>query len=334
MRILVTGGAGYVGSHCLRALCDAGHEAFAYDSLLNGHREAVDRRATLVVGDLADAALLDRTFGQNQFGAVMHFAAFAEVGESVHDPLRYYRNNVVNSVSLLESMRRHKVDRFIFSSSCAVYGVPVKVPITEDNPKSPINPYGRTKLAIEWLLEDAAVAWGLGATALRYFNAAGASADATIGEDHDPESHLIPRVLQVALGKADHVTIFGDDYSTRDGTCVRDYIHVEDLASIHRLAVERQEPGKFEAFNLGTGLGVSVLDVVEAARKVTGHGIPAKLAPRRPGDPPELVAQAEAIRKRFNWRPEYTDISRTIKTAWNWHRGHPTGYNTKSKNQR
>ena len=331
MRILITGGAGYVGSHCLRAMCDGAHEVVAYDSLLNGHREAVDKRATLVVGDLADAALLDRTLGQNPFDAVMHFAALTEVGESVRDPLSYYRNNVVNSVALLEAMRRHKVARFIFSSSCAVYGVPVRVPITEDNPKSPINPYGRTKLAIEWLLEDAAVAWGLGATALRYFNAAGASADASIGEDHDPESHLIPRVLNVALGKADQVTIFGDDYPTRDGTCVRDYIHVEDLASIHRLAVERQKPGKFEAYNVGTGVGVSVLEVVEAARKVTGHGIPAQMASRRPGDPPELVAQADAIRKRFGWRPEYTDIARTIETAWNWHHSHPTGYRIHSR---
>lgn len=331
MRILVTGGAGYVGSHCVRALCDAGHEVIAYDSLLNGHREAVDKRASLIVGDLGDAALLDRTFGQNPIDAVMHFAAFAEVGESVRDPLRYYRNNVVNSVALLEAMRRHNVARFIFSSSCAVYGVPTRVPITEENPKSPINPYGRTKLAIEWLLEDAAVAWGLGATALRYFNAAGASADATIGEDHTSESHLIPRVLQVALGQADQMTIFGDDYPTRDGTCVRDYIHVEDLASIHRLAVERQQPGTFEAFNVGTGVGVSVLEVVEAARKVTGHRIPAQVAPRRSGDPPELVAQSDAIRNRFDWRAKYTDITRTIETAWNWHRNHPSGYISKPR---
>lgn len=331
MRILVTGGAGYVGSHCLRALCDAGHEVVAYDNLLNGHRAAVDKRASLIVGDLGDAALLDRTFGQNPIDAVMHFAAFAEVGESVRDPLRYYRNNVVNSVALLEAMRRHNVAKIIFSSSCAVYGVPTRVPITEENPKSPINPYGRTKLAIEWLLEDATVAWGLGATALRYFNAAGASADATIGEDHTPESHLIPRVLQVALGQADQMTIFGDDYPTRDGTCVRDYIHVEDLASVHRLAVERQQPGTFEAFNVGTGVGVSVLEVVEAARKVTGHRIPAQMAPRRPGDPPELVAQADAIRNRFDWRAKYTDITLTIETAWHWHRNHPSGYISKPR---
>lgn len=326
MRVLVTGGAGYVGSHCLRALCDAGHFAVVLDSLLNGHREAVDRRAKLVLGDLADAVLLDRTFGQGQFDAVMHFAAFAEVGESVRDPLRYYRNNVVNSVALLETMQRHNVKRFIFSSSCAVYGAPARVPIEENSPKSPINPYGRTKLAIEWLLEDAAAAWGLGATALRYFNAAGASADSTIGEDHDPESHLIPRVLQVAFGKAEQIIIFGNDYPTRDGTCIRDYIHVEDLAAVHRLAIEHQEPGTFSAFNVGTGVGPSVLEVVEAARKVTGHPIPAQIAPRRPGDPPELVAQAGAVQQRLNWRPQYTDIARTIETAWNWHRTHPNGY--------
>jgi UDP-glucose 4-epimerase len=326
MQVLVTGGAGYVGSHCLRALCDAGHEAVAFDSLLNGHRAAVDKRAQLVVGDLGDAVLLDRTFGQNRFDAVMHFAALAEVGESVRDPLRYYRNNVVNSIALLEAMRRHDVRRLIFSSSCAVYGVPDTIPITEENPKSPINPYGRTKLAIEWVMEDAATAWGLGGTALRYFNAAGASADGAIGEDHDPESHLIPRVLRVALRQVDRLTIFGDDYPTRDGTCVRDYIHVEDLASIHRLAVERQEAGRFEAYNVGTGVGVSVLQVVEAARKVTGHHIPAEMAARRPGDPPELVAKATAVRSRFDWQPKYTDIVRTIETAWNWHRSHPMGF--------
>jgi len=320
MRILVTGGAGYVGSHCLRALCSAGHEVVVLDNLRNGHRRAVDSRAQFIEGDLADAELLDRVLGQNRFEAVMHFAALAEVGESVRDPLLYYRNNVVNSVGLLAAMRRYEVKRMIFSSSCAVYGVPEKIPIAEDAPKNPINPYGRTKLAIEWLLEDASVAWGLGATALRYFNAAGAAADGSIGEDHDPESHLIPRVLKVALGEAESIQIFGDDYPTPDGTCVRDYVHVEDLAAIHHLAVERQEPGRFNAFNVGTGVGVSVREIVEAARKVTGQPIPIQAAPRRPGDPPMLVAQAGAIEKAFSWRPKYVDIRRTIETAWNWHR--------------
>ena len=328
MRILVTGGAGYVGSHCLRALCDAGHQAVAFDNLLNGHRQAVDRRATLIVGDLADAALVDRTLAEGRFDAVMHFAALAEVGASVRDPLRYYRNNVVNSVTLLDAMRRHNVLRLIFSSSCAVYGTPAVVPITEAAPKNPINPYGRTKLAIEWLLEDSSNAWGLGATALRYFNAAGASADAAIGEHHDPESHLIPRVLMVALGRAERIAIFGDDYPTPDGTCIRDYIHVDDLATVHCIAIENQPPSTFRAYNVGTGHGVSVSELVAAARVVTGHAIPADIAPRRPGDPPELVADASRIMADFRWNPVYTDIRRTVETAWNWHSRHPAGYSS------
>lgn len=297
-----------------------------YDNLRSGHREAVDRRARLIEGDLADAILLERTFGEGDFDAVMHFAAFAEVGESVRDPLRYYRNNVVNSVSLLDAMKRHGVLRMVFSSTCAVYGVPDRVPIEENAPKVPVNPYGRTKLAMEWLLEDAAAAWGLGALALRYFNAAGASADASIGEDHEPESHLIPRVLKVALGQADQILIFGDDYPTPDGTCIRDYIHVEDLASIHRIAIEHTEPAKFEAYNVGTGIGQSVREVIKAAREVSGHAIPSETAPRRPGDPPLLVASATAVRNRFGWEPLYTDLRRTVETAWRWHRANPDGY--------
>lgn len=326
MRILVTGGAGYVGSHCLRALCDAGHDTVVYDNLLNGHRQAVDSRSRLVEGDLADAILLDRILGEGDFEAVLHFAAFAEVGESVRDPLGYYRNNVVNSVTLLEAMKRHRVLRLVFSSSCAVYGVPTKVPILELTPKNPVSPYGRTKLVVEWLIEDAAQAWGLGAIALRYFNAAGASADGALGEDHEPESHLIPRVLRVALGKAERIMIFGDDYPTPDGTCIRDYIHVEDLATIHRLAVEQSAPGRFEAYNVGTGVGVSVREVIETAKTVTGHAIPMEITARRAGDPPELVAQASAICARFEWKPQYAQIGHTIETAWNWHRAHPNGY--------
>ncbi len=328
MKILVTGGAGYVGSHCARALCDAGHEVVIFDSLINGHREAVDRRAKLIEADLADAATVDRSLVEGCFDAVMHFAAFAEVGESVKDPLLYYRNNVANSVTLLDAMRRHDVRRFVFSSSCAVYGQPPSTPITEDMPKNPINPYGRTKLAIEWLLEDSARAWGLGATALRYFNAAGASADATIGEHHDPESHLIPRVLQVALGQADRIDIFGDDYPTPDGTCIRDYVHVEDLAAVHRAAIERIAPGEFRACNVGTGRGVSVAQLIAAARDVTGRAIPSRVAPRRPGDPPSLVADPSRAMADFNWHPAYPDIRRTIETAWNWHKSHLCGYET------
>ena len=326
MRVLVTGGAGYVGSHCVRGLCDGGHEVVVYDSLVKGHRDAVDERASLVVGDLADTALLSRTFADNGFDAVMHFAAFAEVGESVKDPLAYYRNNVVNSVLLLEVMREHGVSNIVFSSTCAVYGVPPSVPITEDMPKDPINPYGLTKLAIEWALADSSAGWGLGATALRYFNAAGAAADGTIGEDHDPESHLIPRVLQVALGQAERIGVYGDDYPTPDGSCIRDYVHVEDLSSIHRSAMETQEAGRFRCYNLGTGVGVSVMELIEAARDVTGHPISAATAARRPGDPPALFADPSRAKSDLGWEPRYTDIRRTVETAWKWHRAHPKGF--------
>lgn len=327
MRILVTGGAGYVGSHCVRGLCETGHEVTIYDDLAHGgHREAVDRRAKLVVADLADAGRLDRSFAEEHFQAVMHFAASAEVGESVREPLAYYRNNVINTVSLLEVMRRHEVRKLVFSSTCAVYGVPPSIPITEDMPRNPINPYGRTKLAIEWALQDSAAAWGLGATALRYFNAAGAASDGSLGEDHHPESHLIPRVLQVALGQSDAIKIFGDDYPTRDGTCVRDYIHVDDLAAAHVLAIEKLEPGLGLQLNLGIGRGYSVREVVEACRRVTGRAIPSRLGQRRPGDPPQLVAESTKARRVLSWTPKYTDIESIVGTAWKWHLSHPHGY--------
>jgi len=329
MRILVTGGAGYVGSHCVRGLCGAGHEVIIYDDLVHGgHREAIDRRAKVVVADLADAVRLDQAFAEGRFEAVMHFAASAEVGESVREPLSYYRNNVINTVSLLEVMRRHEVRKLVFSSTCAVYGVPPSVPITEDMPKNPINPYGRTKLAIEWALQDSAVAWGLGATALRYFNAAGAASDGSVGEDHHPESHLIPRVLQVALGQNDSVKVFGEDYPTRDGSCVRDYIHVEDLSEVHLRAVETQAEGLFTGYNVGTGVGVTVKELIAAAREVTGHPIPAELTPRREGDPPELYADASKAAAELGWQARFTDIRRTLETAWKWHRSHPRGFAT------
>ncbi len=329
MNIFVTGGAGYVGSHCVRGLCDAGHGVVVYDNLSTGHREAVDPLATLVVGDLADTALLETTLAEGGFDAVMHFAASAEVGESVREPLFYYRNNVANTLSLLEAMRRRGIDKLVFSSTCATYGMPPAVPITEDMPQIPINPYGRTKLTIEWLLRDSAVAWGLGATALRYFNAAGAARDGKIGEHHDPESHLIPRVLQVVLGQSDQISIFGVDYPTADGSCVRDYIHVEDLCTVHRLAIESQPKGRFRCYNVGTGQGVSVKELIEAAREVTGHALPAAPAPRREGDPPELYADPTLICTELGWQAQYTDIRRTIETAWGWHRTHPDGFATR-----
>ena len=326
MLILVTGGAGYVGSHCVRGLSAAGHNVVVLDNLSRGHRQAVDARATLVVADLGNSAALETLLTQHRFDGVMHFAAFAEVNESVQHPLTYYRNNIAHTVALLDAMRRHEVRRFVFSSTCAVYGVPPRAPITEDMPKDPINPYGRTKLAIEWALADCAAAWGLGSTALRYFNAAGASSDGAIGEDHTPESHLIPRVLQVALGQADSIKIFGEDYPTPDGTCIRDYIHVEDLSDVHVRAIECQPASQFRAFNVGTGVGVSVRELIDAARRVTGHPIPATPAPRREGDPPALFADPARAMKEFNWKPRYIDITDTLKTAWNWHWKHPKGY--------
>ncbi|RME39356.1 MAG: UDP-glucose 4-epimerase GalE [Planctomycetota bacterium] len=326
MNVFVTGGAGYVGSHCVRTLCDAGHDVVVFDNLSTGHRGAVDPRADLIVGDLSERAPLADLLSERSIEAVMHFAASAEVGESVRKPLFYYRNNVANTLNLLEAMRETGVRHLVFSSTCATYGVPPSVPITETMPQQPINPYGRTKLAIEWLLRDSAAAWSLGATALRYFNAAGAASDGSIGEDHDPESHLIPRVLQVALGKRDDLRIFGVDYPTPDGTCVRDYIHVEDLATVHRLVLESSTEGAFRFYNVGTGMGASVKEVIEAARAVTGHKIPAAPAPRRPGDPPQLYADPTKVRTELNWEPKYTDIRRIIETAWNWHRAHPDGF--------
>jgi len=328
MNVLVTGGAGYVGSHCVRALCDAGHGVVLFDNLSTGHRRAADPRAKLMVADLSDSTTLDAAFASNSFDAVMHFAALAEVGESVREPLRYYQNNVAHTIALLEVMRRHSVRNLVFSSSCAVYGVPPKVPITEDMPKNPVNPYGRTKLAIEWALEDCARAWGLGVTALRYFNAAGASRDATIGEDHRPESHLIPRILSVALGQAERIFIFGDDYDTPDGTCVRDYVHVEDLAEAHLLALTSRRQETFRGYNVGTGIGVSVKEVLEVAREITGHAIPAMVQPRREGDPASLYADPAKIKRELNWRARLVDLRTTLASAWTWHQKHPHGFDS------
>lgn len=331
MRILVTGGAGYVGSHSVRALCDAGHEVTVLDNLCQGHEGAVDGRAEFIRGDLADAELVGRTLRSRAFDGVMHFAAHLDVNESVRDPLKYYQNNVVNTVGLLQAMSEAGVKRLVFSSTCATYGEPTSMPITEDTPQVPVNPYGRTKLAIEWAMRDSVMAWGLGGCALRYFNAAGAAHDGNMGEDHDPEPHLIPIILQVALGKREAVSIFGTDYATPDGTCVRDYIHVEDLADAHVRAMASQEPGVFRCYNLGTGVGTSVRQIIEAARAVTGHGIPAVEAARRPGDPPELYADPTRIRTELGWAPAYTDITRIVETAWRWHESHPNGYESSTR---
>ncbi|MBU0637720.1 MAG: UDP-glucose 4-epimerase GalE [Planctomycetes bacterium] len=326
MKLFVTGGAGYVGSHCVKRLVAAGHEVTVYDNLGAGHRQAVDPAATMIEGDLADTAKLTDVFAAGRFDALLHFAAFLDVGESVQEPLRYYRNNVINTIGLLECMKQAGIKRMVFSSSCATYGVPEDLPITEDLPKQPINPYGCTKLAMEWALQDSATAWGLGSMALRYFNASGAAADGSIGEDHRPEIHLIPLVLQVALGQRDVIKVFGTDYPTPDGSCVRDYVHVEDLAEAHLLAIEALEEGRAESYNVGTGNGNSVLEVIAAARDVTGHPIPIELVERRPGDPPELYANADKVRARLGWDPRYRELGPNIATAWRWHQAHPNGY--------
>jgi UDP-glucose-4-epimerase GalE len=325
MRILVTGGAGYIGSHAVRLFLSRGHDVWVYDNLSEGHRRAVPAER-LIVGDLAEVQRLDHALMLHRIEAVVHFAAFAYVGESVRDPGKYYQNNLVNTLHLLECVRRHQVGRFVFSSTCATYGVPERVPITEDEPQRPINPYGAGKLAVERALADYAVAYGLGYAALRYFNAAGASPDGSIGEDHDPETHLIPLVLQAALGRVPHIEVFGTDYPTPDGTCVRDYIHVDDLAEAHLLALEALQPGKGLCYNLGTGRGYSVREVIRTAEEVTGKPVPVKEGPRRPGDPPALVAASEKVQRELGWRPRYTELRPIVETAWNWHRNHPRGY--------
>jgi UDP-glucose 4-epimerase len=325
MRILVTGGAGYIGSHAARFLDRAGHEVWVYDNLSRGHRAAV-LPGRLIEGELADQSRLADAMRQRKIDAVMHFAAFALVGESVADPAMYYRNNVLGSLSLLDAMRGAGVARIVFSSTTATYGAPNRIPIREDEPQLPINPYGFTKLAIEHALADYAAAYGFAYAALRYFNAAGASPDGDLGEDHDPESHLIPIVLQVALGQRERITIFGNDYPTPDGTCIRDYVHVDDLADAHLRALERLEPGKGLCVNLGTGRGHSVREVIEACRRVTGHSIPETHGQRRPGDPPELVADASLAAKVLGWQPQLGDLTEIVSTAWRWHSTHPRGY--------
>jgi UDP-glucose 4-epimerase len=325
MRILVTGGAGYVGSHCLRRLLAAGHEAVVYDNLWQGHRQAVPK-GLLIEGDLNDEAKLTALLRERKIEAVMHFAALALVGQSVQEPELYYKNNVAGSFHLLEAMRQAGVWRIVFSSTTATYGTPEKMPIAETTPQQPINPYGFSKLVVERMLDDYLAAHGFGFAALRYFNAAGAAPDGTIGEDHTPESHLIPIVLQVALGQRESISVFGDDYPTSDGTCIRDYVHVEDLATAHLAALERLQPGKSIKVNLGTGRGYSVREVIDACRKITGHPIPAVTAPRRPGDPPELVADARLAALLLDWQPHYTTVESIVETAWRWHQAHPRGY--------
>ncbi|MEM9366329.1 MAG: UDP-glucose 4-epimerase GalE [Planctomycetota bacterium] len=325
MNVLVVGGAGYIGSHAVAQLREAGHQVTVFDNLSRGHAASVPAEI-LVQGDLHDQDSVRGALRDRQIDAVMHFAAFAEVGESVKDPAIYYQNNVVAALSLLEAMRAEGVSRIVFSSTTATYGQPKVVPIAETTLQRPINPYGFTKLVFEQALADYARAYGFAYAALRYFNAAGAHPDGKIGEHHDPESHLIPIVLQVALGQRDHITIFGDDYPTPDGTCIRDYIHVEDLADAHLKALSRLETGKGICVNLGTGRGTSVMEIIQAARDVTGHAIPAVLGERRAGDPAELVADASLARQELGWAAKYIDVKDIVGTAWKWHQAHPHGY--------
>lgn len=327
MNVLVVGGAGYIGSHAVRALMDAGHRVSVFDNLSRGHREAVPKDL-FIEGELTNRDLLCQVLTDHQIDAVMHFAAFALVNESVNDPSLYYQNNVVAALSLMEAMRLAGVRKFVFSSTTATYGEPDIIPIRESTPQQPINPYGFTKLVIEQALADYAHAYGFGYAALRYFNAAGAHPDGQIGEDHDPESHLIPIVLQVALGQRERITVFGDDYPTPDGTCIRDYVHVNDLADAHLKALDRIRPGEGLCLNLGTGRGTSVREIIDACRKVTGHAIPEQIGSRREGDPAELIADATKAREVLGWSPQYTDIQSIIETAWRWHQSHPRGYSS------
>ena len=325
MRILVTGGAGYIGSHTVKQLLARGHEVTVFDNLSAGHRAAVPA-ANLVVGDLRDIDHLDNLLVVNRIEAVVHFAAHCYVGESVKEPAKYYTNNLSYTLNLIDRCRRNGVQKFVFSSTCATYGVPDAVPITEAQKQSPINPYGNTKLAVEYALSDYAGAYAFGFCALRYFNAAGAAPDGTIGEDHDPETHLIPLVIQAATGQRPHVEIFGTDYPTPDGTCVRDYIHVDDLADAHIRALEKVGPGSQLKYNVGIGRGYSVREVIATVEAVTGLKVPVKEGLRRPGDPPELVADAGKIRNELGWAPKYPELRAIVETAWNWHKNHPAGY--------
>lgn len=317
--VLVTGGAGYIGSHACKALAKAGYLPIAYDNLAFGHKWAV-RWGPLERGDIADRARLDDVLARYKPAAIMHFAAFAHVGESVYDPGKYYRNNLVGSLSLLEAARDRAIDRIVFSSTCATYGVPDRIPIDEGTQQNPINPYGASKLMVERVLADFGVAHGLRSIVLRYFNAAGADPDGEIGEAHDPETHLIPLVLDAASGRRSDVTIFGTDYDTPDGTCIRDYIHVTDLADAHVKALEALEDGAAsDVFNLGNGHGFSVQEVIGTVERVLDAKVTVRLGARRPGDPPRLVSDARKARERLGWEPRFAGIESIVQTAWAWH---------------
>lgn len=328
MGILVCGGAGYIGSHMVAYLKEQGEEVVILDNLQKGHRAAAEALdAKLYVGDLRDREILDKVFTENKIDSVIDFAADSLVGESMVDPLKYFENNVGSTISLLSAMKDHNVKYIVFSSTAATYGEPESIPIVESDKTFPTNPYGESKLSVEKILKWCDTAYGIKYTALRYFNAAGAHISGKIGEDHNPESHLIPIILQVALGKREKIIVFGDDYNTEDGSCIRDYIHVTDLASAHLLALKRLKNGGESAiYNLGNGKGFSVKEVVEVTRKVTGKEIKAEVAERRAGDPAILIASSERAKKELGWNPQYDSLETIIETAWNWHKNHPDGY--------
>ena len=327
MSILVVGGAGYIGSHMVKRLIEQGQEVVVVDNLSTGHRKAVDEKARFYEGDIRNHVFLKGVFDRENIDTVVHFAAFSIVPESMEKPLKYFDNNTAGMVALLEEMRDHDVKRIIFSSTAATYGVPEKSPIEETDRQAPINPYGESKLMMERIIRWADQAYGIKFVALRYFNVAGAYPDGSIGEDHGPETHLTPIILQVAAGQRDQLKIFGDDYNTPDGTNVRDYVHVLDLVDAHILAINYLKAGNdSDVFNLGSSTGFSVKQMVEAAREVTGEPIPAEIAERRPGDPDSLIAASQKARDVLQWQPQYDDVKEIIQTAWNWKQQHPRGY--------
>ncbi len=327
MKILVTGGAGYIGSHMVATLVKNGHTPIVFDNLSYGHKDALVKGVELVVGDLNDEVALGKLFEKENFEAVMHFAAFISMAESVENPKIYFRNNVFNSLNLFDTMVHFNVKKLIFSSTAGVYGNPTKVPIPEDHLCRPTNPYGESKLMVEKILSWYDLSYGLKSIALRYFNAAGADLNGKNGEDHDPETHIIPIALKMALGKNESFEIYGKDYETRDGTCVRDYVHVVDLVHAHLLALDKlANNGKSDVYNVGLGVGYTNKEVVEMVKKVTGSDFPVEYSARRPGDASELVASADKIKKELGWQPEYSDLETIVRTAWKWHTSHPEGF--------
>ena len=327
MAILVCGGAGYIGSHAVHVLVEKGEQVVIVDNLQTGHRGALNPAAKFYEGDIRDASVLDKIFTENKIEAVIHFAANSLVGESMEKPLLYFNNNVYGMQVLLEAMVRHSVDKIVFSSTAATYGEPKRVPIHEDDETCPTNTYGETKLTMEKMMKWVSRANGVRYVSLRYFNAAGALPDGSIGEDHKTETHLIPLILQVPTGRRDHITVFGDDYPTPDGTCLRDYIHVVDLADAHVLALEYlRKGGASDIFNLGNGQGFSVKEMIAAAEKATGRSIKVEIGARRAGDPAQLIASSEKARTVLGWKPQFTDVEQVIGTAWKWHESHPHGY--------